>query len=120
VTGDRFECPRCGAMTWNPQDVLFGWCGRCEDFTRDTLHETQIIVSHLGDPRLERSAGRRLHAALLRDAEKLERLRALVVTLESERGLFRHRPGSEAFLRQEGELNALRMVLRLIDTGSPT
>lgn len=28
-----FICPRCGAVSFNPNDVVNGYCGRCHDFT---------------------------------------------------------------------------------------
>lgn len=28
-----FACPRCGATSWNPNDVREGYCGRCHDWT---------------------------------------------------------------------------------------
>lgn len=28
-----FTCPRCGATSYHPKDVEFGYCGRCHDFT---------------------------------------------------------------------------------------
>jgi hypothetical protein len=33
-SSDRvFVCPRCGAVSHNPQDVKEGYCGRCHDWT---------------------------------------------------------------------------------------
>jgi ribosomal protein S27AE len=29
----RFECPRCHAVSFNPNDVELGYCGRCHEFT---------------------------------------------------------------------------------------
>lgn len=28
-----FVCPRCGAVSWHPQDLEHGYCGACHDFT---------------------------------------------------------------------------------------
>jgi hypothetical protein len=28
-----FTCPRCGAVSQNPNDVREGYCGRCHDWT---------------------------------------------------------------------------------------
>jgi hypothetical protein len=28
-----FTCPECGATSWHPQDVQYGYCGRCHAFT---------------------------------------------------------------------------------------
>jgi hypothetical protein len=28
-----FTCPRCGARSFHPEDVRFGYCGRCHDWT---------------------------------------------------------------------------------------
>jgi hypothetical protein len=28
-----FTCPRCGATSYNPNDVLEGYCGACHDWT---------------------------------------------------------------------------------------
>jgi hypothetical protein len=28
-----FTCPRCGAISWNPNDAREGYCGRCHDWT---------------------------------------------------------------------------------------
>lgn len=32
---DSFTCPVCGAQSWNPNDVRYGYCGRCHEFTGD-------------------------------------------------------------------------------------
>jgi hypothetical protein len=29
-----FVCPRCGARSFNPNDVKEGYCGKCHDYTR--------------------------------------------------------------------------------------
>lgn len=29
----NFECPVCHAVSFNPNDVEAGYCGRCHDFT---------------------------------------------------------------------------------------
>lgn len=39
-----FTCPCCGAVSYHPDDVRHGWCGRCHAFTGDPL---------LGPPHLE-------------------------------------------------------------------
>lgn len=31
---ESFECPKCGAVSYHPEDVRFGYCGRCHEFTR--------------------------------------------------------------------------------------
>lgn len=36
LTAEYFICPRCGAKSYNPNDVRFGYCGRCHDWTGDT------------------------------------------------------------------------------------
>lgn len=36
VDGRSFTCPTCGATSWNPNDVRYGYCGRCHAFTGDT------------------------------------------------------------------------------------
>jgi len=28
-----FTCPRCGAVSYHPEDVRHGYCGRCHDWT---------------------------------------------------------------------------------------
>ena len=28
-----FECPQCGARSYNPNDIQFGYCGNCHEFT---------------------------------------------------------------------------------------
>lgn len=35
-TRASFTCPVCGAESWNPNDVRYGYCGRCHAFTGDT------------------------------------------------------------------------------------
>jgi len=30
-----YVCPRCGARSYNPNDIREGYCGRCHDWTRD-------------------------------------------------------------------------------------
>lgn len=32
-----FTCPRCGVMSYNPNDVGQGYCGCCHDWTRVTI-----------------------------------------------------------------------------------
>lgn len=29
----HFTCPRCAATSYHPDDVRYGYCGRCHDFT---------------------------------------------------------------------------------------
>jgi len=33
VTETPFRCPRCGAVSHNPNDKREGYCGRCHDWT---------------------------------------------------------------------------------------
>lgn len=28
-----FTCPRCGRSSHHPQDLEYGWCGACKEFT---------------------------------------------------------------------------------------
>lgn len=30
-----FVCQRCGAVSYNPNDIAQGYCGRCHDWTDD-------------------------------------------------------------------------------------
>lgn len=30
-----FVCPRCGARSYHPEDIRWGYCGRCHDYTGD-------------------------------------------------------------------------------------
>lgn len=32
-SGEYFTCPECGATSFNTNDQLHGYCGRCHDFT---------------------------------------------------------------------------------------
>lgn len=32
-----FTCPRCGAVSYHPKDIEQGYCGRCNDWTREHL-----------------------------------------------------------------------------------
>ena len=34
-----FTCPRCGATSYHPKDIEFGYCGRCHDYTGDERTE---------------------------------------------------------------------------------
>jgi hypothetical protein len=37
VEPPAFICPDCGAKSFNPKDLIYGYCGRCKMFTRDGL-----------------------------------------------------------------------------------
>jgi ribosomal protein L37E len=32
-----FTCPRCGAVSYNPNDIEAGYCGRCHWWTGDPV-----------------------------------------------------------------------------------
>lgn len=32
-TNEFFACPRCGAVSYNPNDIKEGYCGRCHWWT---------------------------------------------------------------------------------------
>jgi ribosomal protein S27AE len=34
---DPFICPRCGAISYHPDDIRHGYCARCHDYTGDDL-----------------------------------------------------------------------------------
>jgi len=34
-TNLRYKCPRCGAVSANPNDVVHMYCGRCHAFAQD-------------------------------------------------------------------------------------
>lgn len=33
-----FTCPKCGAVSYNPNDIREGYCGRCHEFTGEKSH----------------------------------------------------------------------------------
>lgn len=35
MTAPSFTCPRCGAVSYHPNDIREGYCGRCHDWTGD-------------------------------------------------------------------------------------
>jgi len=35
VTASSFTCPRCGTVSYHPDDIRFGYCGRCHWWTGD-------------------------------------------------------------------------------------
>jgi len=37
VTASSFTCPRCGTVSYHPDDIRFGYCGRCHWWTGDAL-----------------------------------------------------------------------------------
>lgn len=39
-TYDSITCPQCGAQSFNGNDILEGYCGKCHDWTRDSVHVT--------------------------------------------------------------------------------
>ncbi len=44
-----FTCPRCGMQSFNRNDVIYGYCGRCHDFTRTRIVDyLDIESSQLG------------------------------------------------------------------------
>lgn len=45
-----FTCPECGAVSYHPQDIAHGYCGRCHRFTG----VEQVLREALGDQRYER------------------------------------------------------------------
>lgn len=38
-----FECPKCGSISYNPNDIRFQYCGKCQVFVLDepVLPKTQ-------------------------------------------------------------------------------
>jgi ribosomal protein S27AE len=42
LAASRFACPRCGAVSHHPQDVLEGYCGRCHDWTAPPRREREL------------------------------------------------------------------------------
>ncbi len=41
---DNFACPRCGAVSYNPNDIEHGYCGRCHAFTGD--QRFRVVVTY--------------------------------------------------------------------------
>ena len=39
-----FTCPRCGAVSHNPADLIEGYCGRCRDWTAPLAPEGSFEV----------------------------------------------------------------------------
>lgn len=37
-----FTCPRCGAVSYNPNDAANRYCGRCHVFVEDAMNEARI------------------------------------------------------------------------------
>jgi hypothetical protein len=33
VEQESFTCPKCGMVSYNPNDIAHGYCGNCHDFT---------------------------------------------------------------------------------------
>lgn len=32
---ESITCPECGLTSWHPEDVRYGWCANCEDYTSE-------------------------------------------------------------------------------------
>lgn len=67
--GETFECPQCHRVSHNPTDALVGWCGACEEFTRDTPMETMELIERLhrqGQTILAHTVQRRLSGDIFR------------------------------------------------------
>lgn len=60
-----FTCPRCRMTSYNPMDVLNGYCGNCDDTTAlEILIALSEVAAELDDdealpPLLERNDGER-------------------------------------------------------------
>jgi hypothetical protein len=54
----HFDCPRCGARSYNPNDIEHGYCGRCHDWTRpdDVEAIAADLLDRLGIARESRPA----------------------------------------------------------------
>jgi hypothetical protein len=37
VQQPRFTCPRCRMVSYNPHDIIEGYCGNCHDWTGDPI-----------------------------------------------------------------------------------
>lgn len=48
-----FTCPACGATSYHPMDVRYGYCGRCHDFTGEP---TDFIFLDYFEPQTEEQA----------------------------------------------------------------
>lgn len=51
MSAPSFICPRCGAVSYNPRDVLYGYCGACHDFTRTRVVDYPDILPGAGERR---------------------------------------------------------------------
>ncbi len=40
-----FECPKCGAKSYNANDIANGYCGRCHEFTREQVNQVAERIS---------------------------------------------------------------------------
>jgi hypothetical protein len=34
---ESITCPDCGLTSWHPEDVRYGWCANCEDYTSERM-----------------------------------------------------------------------------------
>lgn len=46
-----FRCPECGAVSYNPNDAAYGYCGRCHDFTAAPQPGVMVVPNRRGRPR---------------------------------------------------------------------
>jgi hypothetical protein len=42
MAGFPFQCPKCGAVSYHPDDLKNGYCGKCHEYTAPPLVELQI------------------------------------------------------------------------------
>ena len=40
---ESFTCPRCGRTSYHPEDIRWGYCGNCHDYTRAERTERSIL-----------------------------------------------------------------------------
>ena len=36
-------CPKCGSVSYNPNDIAQGYCGRCHDWTTETTRPVEDV-----------------------------------------------------------------------------
>lgn len=46
---ENITCPECGMTSWNPSDVLYGYCGNCSAFTSPPVETYEFSIDQRTD-----------------------------------------------------------------------
>lgn len=63
-----YLCAHCGAVSYNPNDLIEEYCGRCHRYARDPAMVAELVVAEMG--RLDELGRIRRGIEILKRAER--------------------------------------------------